>query len=536
MVFYRKYRPQTIEELDIPWIRQNLGAVLSSGKVPHALLFTGPRGLGKTSTARIVAKGVNCLNNAYGKLRMENGEKEKAVSHKPADISQFEPCNECDSCVSITNGRNLDVLEIDAASNRGIDEIRDLREKIKLAPSSLRFKVYIIDEVHMLTTEAFNALLKTLEEPPPHVIFILCTTEAHKLPATIISRCLRFDFKRATKADLVRSLGRLVIGENLKVENEVLEEIARGADGSFRDAAKILEQAVLSGKEITGEKIREILGETQSLKPEKLLKLLARGETREAVLEINRIVEAGDNIRVYTEKLLGFIHQVLMVKVGVKNGDEEIEVTELSSSLQKERILSLIELFSRAHGELKTAVIPQLPLELAVVEWCETIKSGVADGLPTSDSLPEAAGPAARQPHADSTPLTSGGAPRMASRLASPASDSIIDQQSELLSDRGRPTIKPSINSPKHSLEEISAIWPQIIEATKEYNHTIAGVLRGCRPQNFDGRILTIETFYKFHRDKLNEPKMRELLDKAVAKVLGENVGLKCVLGEKEGK
>jgi DNA polymerase-3 subunit gamma/tau len=178
MVFYRKYRPQKIEELDSASVRENLYSIFSKGNYPHAFLFTGPKGLGKTSAARIVAKIVNCEKKAKGKI---------------------EPCNKCDQCQSIASGSNLDVLEIDGASNRGIDEIRDLREKIKLAPFKASKKVYIIDEVHMLTTEAFNALLKTLEEPPAHVLFILCTTEQHKVPATIASRCFRINFTRANR-------------------------------------------------------------------------------------------------------------------------------------------------------------------------------------------------------------------------------------------------------------------------------------------------------------------------------------------------
>src|SRR3990167_11242532 len=188
MVFYRKYRPQKIEELDSKEVREKLYNVLESSSVPHAFLFTGSKGLGKTSTARIVAKVLNCEKKTKG----------------------IEPCNKCEQCVSITNGTNMDILEIDGASNRGIDEIRDLREKVKLSPMSATRKVYIIDEVHMLTQEAFNALLKTLEEPPSHVVFILCTTEPHKVPGTIISRCLRIQFKRATEEELVRSFGKII--------------------------------------------------------------------------------------------------------------------------------------------------------------------------------------------------------------------------------------------------------------------------------------------------------------------------------------
>ena len=233
MVFYRKYRPQTIEELDSFDVRDTLYAVLGHKDIAHAFLFTGPKGLGKTSAARIVAKVVNCEKNS--KLKTQNLETK----------DQIEPCNKCDQCISITNGTNIDVLEIDGASNRGIDEIRDLREKVRLSAARAAKKVYIIDEVHMLTTEAFNALLKTLEEPPPHVIFILCTTEPHKIPQTIVSRCMHVSFKKAGVEELVRSFKRIAKKEKLDIDDEALSLVSTLSDGSFRDGAKILEEMAL---------------------------------------------------------------------------------------------------------------------------------------------------------------------------------------------------------------------------------------------------------------------------------------------------
>src|SRR5579872_7513583 len=222
-VFYRKYRPQKFSDLvgqrDIV---ETLLAQLASGKIAHGYLFAGPRGSGKTSTARIFAKSVNCL------------------SYKDSKFG--EPCNKCQSCLAISDGSNLDLFEIDAASNRGIDEIRDLREKIKLSPVSSRFKVYIIDEAHMLTTEAFNALLKTLEEPPKHAIFILCTTASSKLPPTIISRLSRFNFKRATEDEIVAAISKIAKAEKVDIDKEAFFAVAKAADGSFRDAVSLFDQ------------------------------------------------------------------------------------------------------------------------------------------------------------------------------------------------------------------------------------------------------------------------------------------------------
>lgn len=349
MTLYRKYRPQKLAELDNTEVRERLVRVFSSSFTPHALLFSGPKGTGKTSAARIVAKVLNC---------------EQKTKSKTAKT--IEPCNKCETCISITEGRNLDILEIDAASNRGIDEIRDLREKIKLAPVAAHFKVYIIDEVHMLTTEAFNALLKTLEEPPPHAIFILATTEPEKLPATITSRCVIFQFKKAQVLELVHCLKRVAKGEKLAVSDEFLHQIAQSAEGSFRDATKILEQAILE-KSLTVEKLTILLGR-DSLTSVNFLKLLSSKNVSESLDRINKMSAAGVNIRFLIEDILRLLHEMLLTKHNVGEGKLD---TSLSSIFETREILTLIKLFSRVFVELKNTAIPQLPLEVAVVEWCE---------------------------------------------------------------------------------------------------------------------------------------------------------------------
>lgn len=346
MVFYRKYRPQKISELDNQLVREKLSAILSGKTTPHAFLFTGPKGLGKTSTARILAKGVNC--------------------EKKNRKSGSEPCNSCSQCISITQGNNLDVLEIDAASNRGIDEIRDLRDKINLAPSGGSKKVYIIDEVHMLTTEAFNALLKMLEEPPDHAIFVLCTTDPHKVPPTIQSRCFPIAFTKAVKVELVRSLTRIIKEEKIHIDNDGLSEIAKVSDGSFRDAVKLLELAVLTSgrKKITKDVISTLSG--RSMGTIEFMEFLLEKDAKGALIWIGDSVNKGLNIKLWLEDLIISLHDSLLSRYGIENN----ETTDAVEGFTKDELKNLIALFTRAHGELKTSVIAQLPVELVVIEYC----------------------------------------------------------------------------------------------------------------------------------------------------------------------
>jgi len=353
MVFYRKYRPQKIDELDNQSVRESLYSIFSKGNFPHAFLFTGPKGLGKTSTARIVAKAINC-------------EKHKDLEGIRSE-KEIEPCNKCEQCLSITNGNNLDIFEIDGASNRGIDEIRDLKEKIKLAPFKASKKVYIIDEVHMLTTEAFNALLKTLEEPPSHAVFILCTTEPHKVPATIVSRCLRINFTRATDEELTRSMQRIIKAEEIKIDKEAILEIAKLSDGSFRDAAKILEEiSVFAGiKTVTADLVNEkfnSLGIGESIN--RMIEVFIQKDSKKGLELCRELVKQGMDFKFFIEQLTDRLHLMLLQKVGVEKTDTEFPLSLLE-------IRKLFELLATAYQDTKTAVLAQMPLELVILEWGE---------------------------------------------------------------------------------------------------------------------------------------------------------------------
>ena len=282
---YRKYRPHNFDNLvGQDYIRDTLTNALKGNRVSHAYLFSGPRGTGKTSAARLLAKALNCSNLTDG----------------------YDPCNECDFCQEINNGRLIDLIEIDAASNRGIDEVRDLKEKINFAPTRSKFKVYIIDEVHMMTKEAFNALLKTLEEPPDHVYFILATTEIHKIPETILSRCQRFDFKRINKKALMTRLSFIAQKEKIQAQDSALELITRYVDGGLRDAIGLLEQLSVD-KKLEVEHVREILGLSHTSLILSLYDVLMNNDIKEALKIISELHNQGSDLKQFLHEMCSLL-------------------------------------------------------------------------------------------------------------------------------------------------------------------------------------------------------------------------------------
>lgn len=528
MVYYRKYRPQKIDDLDSASVRETLYAVLQKN-IPHAFLFTGPKGLGKTSTARIVAKGVNC------ELRVENGElRNKKSSNKDNNSqlstfnSQFlEPCNECDQCIFITNGTNVDVLEIDAASNRGIDEIRELKEKIRLAPVAAKRKVYIIDEVHMLTTEAFNALLKTLEEPPDHAMFILCTTESHKVPDTIVSRCFQIQFKPATEEELVRSFKRIVEGEKLKIDDEALQEIAKMADGGFRDGVKILEELVLiaDGKQINKGLVEEKY-QVSSIKYQvsSIIEELQKKDVKKSLEIVQKVSNQGVDVKYFIQEFMEALHEMLLVQIGIQDTKYDIPNNRLSLK----EIKQLSALISRAYLETKQAVFPQLPLELAVIEWCESELKVEKGELKNEKEIQKREVPDDSEVSVSSLRKKVGTMKKLKAMYGAPTTTvskgeevSVETTSVELLHTSG--------NGPV-TKEWIELFWRSLIGEMKKHNHTVAGVLRGCMIKSYENQQLVIQTAYKFHKERLDDIKNHDALMKVSKLLTGKDIQIEIEL------
>ena len=476
MTLYLKYRPTNLDELDLIDVGSNLKKLLSTDKIPHAYLFAGPKGTGKTSAARILAKIINC-----------EGENP--------------PCDKCQQCLTITKGTNMDVIEMDAASHRGIDDVRTLRDAVNLAPVSAKKKIYIIDEAHMLTTEASNALLKTLEEPPAHVIFVLATTNPEKLIDTIKSRVTVVSFRKASTEEIVRSLKRVVVGEKIKIEDEALNVIARASDGAFRDAIKILEQVNAEGGDLGSEALEEYLFSKKTFDIEVFTELLVKKDAKALLLEIAKFNQKGVLVQNFLTALLSQLRNLLLVKVGASEGPLSV--------LDKNDLISLIELMLAAANGIANSPIEELPLELAIIKWCinennEEIKKEVKKepeyDLKITDSIPE---------------------------MQNSTIGEILDSTEKVVE------ITDSYVKVPDSIDGVDeAAWKNILLGIKPINASIEALLRAARPVSYENNVLTLGVYYKFHKERLEATNHRKILEDVVGQVLKSPTRVDCRLVE----
>lgn len=476
MSYYQKYRPKKVSELDLTSVRESLESVLKSGKVSHAYLFVGPRGSGKTSTARILAQVVNCEKNQGKKDNLE------------------EPCGKCDSCLSLAAGNSVDVIEIDAASSGLVDDIRDLREKVRLAPVQLPKKVYIIDEVHMVSTAGFNALLKTLEEPPKHAVFILCTTEIQKVPETIISRCSRINFTKATSSEVIRSLMKVVKGENLDVDEEALQEIAEATDGSLREGHKLLEQLAAYGKAIDSSLVLEALGIVGKESVKKLIDAAKKRDSASIVKMFGEMEKSGIKAQVLASSLL------MEVKTRME------EKLEHSDSVADE--LLLIDELIDATDKIKVSPLPLLPLEIALLTLAIEDDGGGKED-------PKVEAPAQTNTTAEGSDTVS---------MKSTVIEEKIEEKSNV--------VVQNYDGPLVGIERVKTEWMDFLNVMSASYGSLAGMLRLVSPVDVKGKSITLSVTSRFQQDMLERDVKKKLIEEQMAKIWGP-MTFKCVLGDK---
>ena len=521
-VFARKYRPQTFEEvIGQPHISQTLINAINTGRISHSYLFCGSRGTGKTTTARILAKCLNC----------ETG-------MTPT------PCGNCTLCMEVAQGMSMDIIEIDGASNRGIDEIRDLRERVMLAPARGRYKVYIIDEIHMLTSEAFNALLKTLEEPPPHVVFIFATTEPHKLPATILSRCQRFDFRRISTQNILKQLQYICDNEEIKADSDGLLLIARSAQGGMRDAEGILDQVMsyTGGKEVAKDDVIVVMG----IVPEDVLISITSAiinQNDNSVIEmVNALINKGVDMSQLTKDVILHLRNLLMIKIGCSEGVLDITkesrdlLKEQSEQLSVEFMLKSIESLRETNEQMKYAHSQAgMILETAMVRLCRIkgeiplseiieklvqMEQRIAISCPELYEVEEAVGVGSKPTLKDTEVQNSGLQPvesLVPASLSSFASHKAMDTSTEL------------------SLERIIQVWTDIRDMVRSQRPAVASHLSCGKIVSLNDNILTIEFDSSFHRSGIDKAEYKELIEAKIHEGTGKTLKIKTVLAQGHG-
>lgn len=497
MTLYRKYRAQNFQEIvGQDHVVQILKQSVLESKFAHAYLFTGPRGTGKTSMARILSKALNCQNPSNG-----------------------EPCNECSSCSAINAGRFMDLIEIDAASNRGIDEIRGLKEGISFLPVEGKFKIYIIDEVHMLTEPAFNALLKTLEEPPSQVLFILATTEPHKLPLTIISRTQRFDFKLANSGNLNQKLSHILNKEGVMMEESALEIVIKAGQGSYRDAETVLEKVLsaATNKEIKKQDVEAILGYVDSTIVKEFLTTLLLADRNKALDTLHHVAEEGSNLVQFLKESLEQA-RLLMIQA----------VAKQSSELR--RVLLIIKELNQASVEIKTSLISVLPIEVAIINITMT----AADDAPVRTVSSVAPQPIQRKPEV--RPVIEN-KPVVVEIVESASIENIIvDVPKDVPVENPKLEMAESMDevlddaAAADALSKIQANWDSILQEAKKFNHFLTAILTGSQFATNPGEGVVLKVTSAFHKKQLDGPETRKNINKIIATITGSAIPFKCII------
>ncbi len=520
VVLARRWRPKTFEEVvGQEHITRTLTKAIESDRIAHAYLFTGPRGIGKTTTARILAKALNC---------------HKGISPTP--------CNKCPSCKEVSEGNSIDVLEIDGASNRGIDEIRALRANVKFAPARDRFKIYIIDEVHMLTPEAFNALLKTLEEPPEHVKFIFATTGPHKLPATIISRCQRFAFRRISVEEVVKRLKEIVRAEKVKTTDDAVMAIAREASGSMRDAESILDQLIsFSGGEIKEEDVNTVLGLVDQETFLTLSRAVSDTDTVSALKVIQRIMNEGKDTEQFIRSWQKNWRDILMAKM------EATELIELPESTVKElkkqaehfsveELFKIIGILTETVDLVRKSISARIPLEIAVAQMTRIKGGNPGPALhPSSDD--GAGGPAVtRKPGPEKpAPAENGSGDDPGGSSASFLSQEpggLRKEPGSSAPDAGQvAAYSTATKTCELTLHEVREKWPVVLENIKKEKLTTSAFLMEGRPIDIsEGKMaVAFNEDASFHRDSCNQSRDKKLIETVLEKVFRTKFKLHCV-------